>query len=161
MRLQIRIQFCVGGLSLSGAVVGDELHLLRQAAADDQIVLIKTQRERLAVKHFLAHTCLDQLLQFFIGGWPLTGSGEALEQGAELSLRDHDLARLTAGFVLHQAERDEKRGSQQEEMQQGLAKNSLHEWTANKRGSGAQNLFLPPLPPTCEVTYGLYQMGEV
>ena len=165
VRLQVCIQLGVGRLGLGGTVIGDELHLLRQAATDDDVVLVEAERQCLAVKYFLAHPALDQFLQFFSGGRPLTGPGEALDQGLELSLRDHNLAQLVvpAGFG-HQAVRDEKPSSQQEEMQQWLSKNSLHDWTGEKRGSGAQNSLLSPFPDvrclTAYTRWARYRRGR-
>ncbi len=60
VRLQIRVQFGVGRLGLGGDVVGDEFHLLLQAAADDGVVLVQAQRQRLAVVDFLPHAVPDQ-----------------------------------------------------------------------------------------------------
>ena len=87
VRLQIRIQLGVGRLGLGGNVVGDEFHLLLQAAADDEVVLVQAQRQRLAVIDFLPHPLPDQTLPFLAGGRPLPGAGEGLHHGRELALR--------------------------------------------------------------------------
>ena len=54
VRLQIGTQLVVGRLGLGGNIIGDEFHLLLQAAADDGVVLVQAQRQRLAVIDFLA-----------------------------------------------------------------------------------------------------------
>ncbi len=43
VRFQIRTQLVVGRLARGGDVIGDELHLLPQPAADDRVVLVQTR----------------------------------------------------------------------------------------------------------------------
>ena len=44
-------------------VLGEELHLLRHAAADDLVVLVEPQREPLAIKNLLLHLGVDQAVE--------------------------------------------------------------------------------------------------
>ena len=143
VRFQIRAQLVVGRLGERGDVIGDELHLLPQPAADDGVVLVQPERHRLAAIDFLLHPVPDQSLQFLAGGRTLPGAGEALRHRRDLPLRDDDLSRLVAAAFGHQTVGRENRGPQQEEMQQRLAQESFHRLAV--RGYFA----------------GVYQIGEV
>ncbi len=118
MRLQVGLQFRIARLRRRGEAVGDEFHLLLQAAADDEVVLVQAQRQRLAVIDFLPHPVPDQALQLLAGGRPLPGADEALRHGRDLALRDDDLSPVVAGALGHQAVGRKDRRPQQEEMQQ-------------------------------------------
>ena len=93
MRRQVGLQFRIARLRRRGEALGNEFHLLLQAAADDEVVLVEAQRQRLAVIDFLPHPVPDQALQFLAGGCPLPGADEALRHGRDLALRDDDLSR--------------------------------------------------------------------
>jgi hypothetical protein len=46
-------------------ILGDELHLLAQPAADHGVVLVQPKRSCLARQHFLVDPVLDQALELF------------------------------------------------------------------------------------------------
>ena len=112
MRLQIGIQFGVGRLSLSGGTIGDEFHFLLQAAANDEVVLVQVQRQRLAIKYFLAHTVPDQAFPFVLRGRPLASLCKAIQQGLELPLGDDNFSWLAGRVLRHHAVDEEDRNSQ-------------------------------------------------
>ncbi|MGH8644875.1 MAG: hypothetical protein ACREX4_10620 [Gammaproteobacteria bacterium] len=65
---------------------------LPQAAADDGIVAVQTQGQRLTIQDFLANVVLSQALQLPLGG-PLPGAGEDGREIFNLSLRDDNFIR--------------------------------------------------------------------
>ena len=64
MRGQVRAQLAIRRLGLRCQVLGDELQLLPKAAADDHIVLIQAEGDRLADVDLLADVVADQSLAF-------------------------------------------------------------------------------------------------
>ena len=59
VRRQIRRELLVARLP-HGHVLGHELHLLAQAAADDDVVAVEPQRLALAIEHLVANVVIDQ-----------------------------------------------------------------------------------------------------
>ena len=119
VRLQIRVQVGVGRLGLGGDVVGNELHLLPQAAADDGVVLVQAQRHRLAAQDLLAHPVVGSVPP---APAPVGGRCQVLAKPSARCSICPCVTTILPGSPLvafgHQAVGDEDRRAQQEEMQQ-------------------------------------------
>ena len=62
--------FGLAGRLAGGDVLGQEAELLHQAAAHDDVALVKGQAQRLPVVDFLADELLDQTLQLVLRRCP-------------------------------------------------------------------------------------------
>ena len=113
-------------------------HLLLQATADDEVVLVQAQCQCLAVIYFLPHPLPDQTLPFLARGRPLPDEDETVHHGPKLALRDHDLRGRGFAVAIEQAVADEEQRAEHEEVNQRLADKPLSHHFA-----------------------GEYQMGEV
>ena len=66
-----------------GHVLGEELHLLPHAAANDEVVAVQARRPAFAIENLVADVILDQALQFLLGRRPPPRAGESVGQGGD------------------------------------------------------------------------------
>src|SRR3990172_4993018 len=78
MALEVLGQLAVGGLDGGREIVREDLDLLREASADDRVVAIRAERERLAVEGLLAHVIANQPRQLLARREPVPDPTETL-----------------------------------------------------------------------------------
>jgi len=110
--VEVALQIVIGRLGRRGDVVRDELHLLPEPLADDGVVAVEPERQRLAVVRFLAHPVPNQSVQLVRRRRALVSALVAGREVLDLSRRDHDLPRLRAAVLAHEASHHEEPGSQ-------------------------------------------------
>jgi len=111
MLLQEGLQLLVGRRGPLGGLLGEELQLLPQAAADDGVVAVQAHGYGLAVQHLLADIIVDQPCQLLCRGQALPGAREADQQMLEMARRDHDVARPFTAAVTDHGEDPKQHGS--------------------------------------------------
>src|SRR4030095_10384689 len=110
------------------------------SAADDGVVLLQPHRHRLAAIDFLLHAIPDQSFQFLTGWRPLPCAGEALGNCRDLPFRNDNLSWLLAAASGYQTVSGKNRDPQQEEMQQRLSENFLHQLSAHGYFAGVYQI---------------------
>ena len=118
MRGQVRAQLAVGRLGRRGEVLGDELQLLPKPAADDHVVLIQAEGDRLADVDLLTDIIADQSLAFARGWRTLPRPSERGDERLDPALRDHDAPGPRGARIGQEAVRAEDRRAEQQEMEQ-------------------------------------------
>ena len=63
-----------------GHVLGEKLHLLPHAAANDDIVAVQAGRSALAIEHLVANVVLDEALQFLLARRAPPCAGETVRE---------------------------------------------------------------------------------
>ena len=119
-------QLVVRRLAQRRCVLHDELHLLRQAALDDGVVLVEAQRHRLAGENLLADLAVEEIAHLLRRGraLPLRHPGEP--DLREVVRRNHNAIGILAltGIGIERVVDDEQRCADQQDMQQRLAQPS-------------------------------------
>jgi hypothetical protein len=107
-------------------VLGDEFHLARELALDDRVVLVEAERERLAVEDLLAHLGVDEPPHLLRARRRPALSDPRERDLLEIVLGDHDAVGRAEACIggAHQVPRDEQRGADQQELDEGLAKDA-------------------------------------
>ena len=121
VRGQVRAQLAIRRLGRRSEVLGDELQLLPQPAADDHVVLIQAEGDRLADVDLLADVVADQSLALARGGRTLPGTRERRDERLDPALRDDDVPGLRRTRIGHEAICAEDRRAEQQEMEQRLS----------------------------------------
>ena len=71
LRREEGLQILVAGLIQTGNVLGQELHFLPRAPANDRVVAIQAHSQRFAIQHLLANVIFNHPLQFLFRRRPL------------------------------------------------------------------------------------------
>ena len=106
-------------------VLGEELHLLADAAADDGVVAVEPERRALAIEDFVANIVVDEAPELFRARRALPGAGEATGQILDLRRGDDDLAPAPLPFWRPDEEAEQSRPEDQE-LQQRLLQQTRH-----------------------------------
>ena len=114
------LQLGVGGRRRFEGVLGRELELLPQAAADDGVVAVQPQGHRLAHRDLLAHVLVQLGLELLLVGRPVPGAAETGRHRVHLPRRDDD-ALAAPRIAAAQVEDDEENGADQQELDERLA----------------------------------------
>jgi hypothetical protein len=120
MRREVRDEILVGRLRERRRFLRHELEFLPQPAADDRVVPVKAERDRLPHENFFADVVLDQTVELLAGGRPLPRAAETLRKVADARFADDDLASDGCRRPPPGIQREEQR-AQQQEMHQRLA----------------------------------------
>ena len=92
--LRMRCQI-IGKLFLArldcGDVLGEEFHLLPDAAANDDIVAVQSGRSSFAIENLFADVIIDQALQFLLAWRTPPRPGEPIYQGGYARRGNNDL----------------------------------------------------------------------
>jgi len=131
MAVQVGLKLLVTGCLLFGQVRVEELHFLTHAPADDEIILIEPQRQRLAVKDLLLDEVLGQAGQFLPARRAHPGALELPGQTLNLCLIDHDVIGTLGSVVADMAIEQEQPRAQHQEVEQGLAQEPEKEVAEN------------------------------
>src|SRR5688572_2085980 len=123
-RLEPATKFARSGIAHRGDVLGQEIHLLREPALDDRVVLVEPERQRLAIKDLLADLRVDEILQLLDvrRGTPL--GPPRYGHLVQVVVGQRDACRRVT-YVLDRYQHpvsDEQEKRRTEKVQQGLAK---------------------------------------
>ena len=84
-------EFGIAGILQSGDIRCQEIHLLRQPALDDLVILVEPERHGFTRENLLAHPLLDQGAHLISRRWRPPLREPVHRQLAEIVLRQHDL----------------------------------------------------------------------
>jgi hypothetical protein len=80
MRGQVRHEVCLRRFDLAGEVLGEEVELLADAAADDGVIAVEAERQAFAVGDLLADKVVDEPLKFLARRRTLPGARKERRQ---------------------------------------------------------------------------------
>ena len=122
-------EFGIAGILQSGNICCQEIHLLRQPALDDLVILVKPKRDGFTGENFLAYPLLDQGVHLISRRqWP-TLREPVHRQLAEVVLRERDMTGSVGpvgGRVQQLVDREDQRTGKKE-MEQGFPQPPAHE----------------------------------
>ena len=108
------------------AVLGEEVDLLLEAAADDRVVAVEAGRHGLAHGDLLADVAVDEALQLLGRRRPLPRARETRPRGTRAARASRRCGRTTEPGAALPREDEEQRGPDREEVDERLAEEAFH-----------------------------------